>query len=68
MNVAFIYTLKESEASGVKLPQYFRPFLLMALAMLALLAALWAGLMRLGWGWPPLRPTLTAAGGQPVYG
>lgn len=36
---------------------------LMALGMLALLAALWAGLIRLGWGWPPLRPTLPVAHG-----
>lgn len=32
-------------------------------ALLALLAALWAGLVRLGWPWPPLRPTWTAAHG-----
>lgn len=31
---------------------------LMGLAMLALLAALWAGLVRLGWAWPPVRPGL----------
>ncbi len=35
-----------------------RPILpLLAPAMLALLAALWAGLVRLGWPWPALRPT-----------
>ena len=33
-------------------------FPLMAMGMLALLAALWAGLIRLGWGWPPLQPAL----------
>lgn len=33
-------------------------FPLLALGMLALLAAMWAGLTRLGWGWPVLRPTL----------
>lgn len=31
---------------------------LMALGLVALLAAAWAGLVRLGWGLPPLRPTL----------
>ena len=35
----------------------------MALAMLALLAAMGAGLVRLGWGWPPLGPALPAAHG-----
>ncbi|PJB67885.1 MAG: hypothetical protein CO094_02660 [Anaerolineae bacterium CG_4_9_14_3_um_filter_57_17] len=37
------------------------PFLL--LAILALLAALWAGLMRLGWGLPALTPSLALAHG-----
>ncbi|RME48464.1 MAG: hypothetical protein D6791_03275 [Chloroflexi bacterium] len=36
---------------------------LMALGMLALLAALWAGLVRLGWHLPPLRPSLPIAHG-----
>ena len=42
-----------------------RPSRLIFLApgMLALLAALWAGLVRLGWPWPPLRPTLPLAHG-----
>lgn len=31
--------------------------------MLALLAAMWAGLSRIGWGWPVLQPTLPAAHG-----
>lgn len=35
----------------------------MALGVLALLAALWAGLVRLGWGWPPLLHSLPAAHG-----
>jgi hypothetical protein len=35
----------------------------MALAMLALLMAMWAGLIRLGWGWPSLHPALPAAHG-----
>ena len=38
-------------------------FPLMALGLLALLAGLWAGLVRLGWGWPPLRPTLPMSHG-----
>lgn len=37
------------------------PFLV--LAILALLAALWAGLMRLGWGLPALTPSLAMAHG-----
>lgn len=37
------------------------PFML--LAVIALLAALWAGLLRLGWVLPPLRPTLPMAHG-----
>jgi hypothetical protein len=36
---------------------------LLALAVFALLAALWAGLLRLGWALPPLRPTLAMAHG-----
>lgn len=39
------------------------PLPLLALAILALLAALWAGLLRLGWAWPVLRPALPAAHG-----
>lgn len=31
---------------------------LLLLAMLTLLAAMWAGLLRMGWRWPPLQPTL----------
>jgi hypothetical protein len=46
------------------MPAQFRSrFPLVALGILALLAALWAGLVRLGWGWPPLLPTLPAAHG-----
>ncbi len=33
-------------------------FPLMAIAMAAMLAALWAGLVRLGWRWPAPQPTL----------
>jgi len=40
----------------------------MALAILALLAAMWAGLVRLGWPWPPLRPTLPMAHGPLMIG
>lgn len=40
----------------------------MALGGLALLAALWAGLLRMGWTWPVLRPTLPAAHGPLMIG
>ncbi|MCL4487276.1 MAG: hypothetical protein M1570_04000 [Chloroflexi bacterium] len=36
---------------------------IMALAMVALLAALWAGLVRIGWPFPPLIPGLVAVHG-----
>jgi hypothetical protein len=35
----------------------------MALGMVALLAALWGGLIRLGWNWPIMRPTLPVVHG-----
>jgi len=35
----------------------------MLLVALSLLAAMWAGLLRMGWVWPPLRPTLAALHG-----
>ncbi len=35
----------------------------MAMAVVALLAALWGGLLRLGWDWPIMRPTLPVAHG-----
>jgi hypothetical protein len=38
-------------------------FPLMALAAAAMLAALWAGLVRLGWRWPTLQPMLPIAHG-----
>jgi hypothetical protein len=38
-------------------------FPLMALGLVALLTAMWAGLIRLGWGWPALRPTLPMSHG-----
>ena len=39
------------------------PIPLLVLAILGLLAALWAGLMRLGWGLPALTPSLALAHG-----
>lgn len=36
---------------------------LLALSLLLLLAAMWAGLLRMGWAWPLLRPTLPMAHG-----
>lgn len=38
-------------------------FPLMVMGIAALLAAIWAGLIRLGWGWSPLQPTLAIAHG-----
>ncbi|MBP6469256.1 MAG: hypothetical protein KBE23_11585 [Chloroflexi bacterium] len=38
-------------------------FPLLFLAILALLAGMWAGLLRIGWAWPPLRVTLPALHG-----
>jgi len=38
-------------------------FPLMALGLLALLAAMWAGLVRMGWSWPALQPGLPIAHG-----
>lgn len=37
--------------------------LLFLLVIVSLLAALWAGFLRLGWPWPPLRPLLPALHG-----
>lgn len=51
------------------MPRSFRPALpLLALAIVSLLAALWAGLIRLGWAWPILRPTLPMAHGPLMIG
>ena len=36
---------------------------LMVLVMLAFLAAIWGGLLRLGWRWPSLRPGLVVSHG-----
>ncbi len=38
-------------------------FPIMALSLLALLAAIWAGLVRVGWEWPALRPLLPSVHG-----
>jgi hypothetical protein len=38
-------------------------FPLMGMGLLALLAALWAGLIRLGWGWTPFQPSLPVSHG-----
>lgn len=47
----------------------FRPaFPLLLLALVILLAALWAGLLRIGWAWPLLRPTLPMAHGPLMVG
>ncbi len=40
----------------------------MALAMVLLLAGLWAGVVRLGWAWSPLLPTLPMAHGPLMIG
>lgn len=47
----------------MKLLQYASRLPFVILAMAALLAGLWAGLIRLGWGWPSLQPTLPIAHG-----
>lgn len=36
---------------------------LMLIALFSLLLAIWAGLIRLGWGWPAIQPTLPMAHG-----
>ena len=47
----------------------FRPAIpLLLLALVILLAALWAGLLRIGWAWPLLRPTLPMAHGPLMVG
>ncbi|CUS01978.2 conserved membrane protein of unknown function [Candidatus Promineifilum breve] len=38
-------------------------FPLLLLAIVALLFAIWAGLLRMGWVWPPVQPDLAAAHG-----
>jgi len=53
---------KEQGEYNVKLQQRIR-FPLMGLSVLTLLAAMWAGLLRLGWQLPVLRPTLSMAHG-----
>lgn len=41
---------------------------LLAVAILTLLAAMWGGLLRLGWAWPVLRPTLLLGHGPLMVG
>lgn len=41
---------------------------LLFFAIFGLLAAMWAGLLRLGWNWPPLQPTLPMAHGPLMVG
>ncbi len=41
---------------------------LMALGILALLAAMWAGLLRMGWAFPPIVSTLASAHGPLIVG
>lgn len=41
---------------------------ILLLAILGLLAAIWAGLLRIGWDWPLLRPTLPMAHGPLMVG
>lgn len=38
-------------------------FPLLFMAIVALLFAIWAGLLRMGWAWPPVQPDLSAAHG-----
>ncbi|HEY53399.1 MAG TPA: hypothetical protein G4N94_08080 [Caldilineae bacterium] len=38
--------------------QFLRRLPFLALSILALLAGMWAGVIRMGWMWPPLQPTL----------
>lgn len=38
-------------------------FPLLLLAIIALFFAIWAGLLRVGWAWPPVQPALAAAHG-----
>ena len=44
------------------------PIWLLAFAMLALLAGMWAGLLRMGWAWPVLSPTLPMMHGPLMVG
>ncbi len=44
-------------------PLKYKRLPLLALSILALLAGLWAGLLRLGWSLPPIQPGLYVAHG-----
>ncbi len=45
------------------MPRYRTNAPFLALALLSFLAALWAGLIRIGWTWPPLLPALPGSHG-----
>ncbi len=47
---------------------YRARFPLVAMGIIALMTAMWAGLIRLGWDWPPLRPTLPMNHGPLMIG
>jgi hypothetical protein len=58
--------VESSPLSGPRIPMPQLPSIrkpIMAVVFLTLLAAIWAGLLRMGWAWPPLRPTLAGAHG-----
>jgi hypothetical protein len=57
-----ITSVRAAPVTFARLPRPARAAV-MALAAAALLAALWAGLVRLGWGWPPLAPRLPGSHG-----
>ena len=44
-------------------PIWMYRFPLLLLAIIALFFAIWAGLLRVGWAWPPVQPALAAAHG-----
>ena len=60
--------MMNTQAEGTFPRIQWRRVPLLALAMLALFAAMWAGILRLGWPWPPLRPTLPMAHGPLMVG
>lgn len=61
---------QSSSVSGPRmvLRTLLAPAWLLPPAMAALVAGVWAGLIRLGWAWPPLRPTLPMAHGPLMVG
>jgi hypothetical protein len=54
------------QSSGSVVPYSRARYPVLALAILALLAAMWGGLVRLGWNFPPLDPALTGVHGPLV--